>query len=126
MKYDPEDWENYDKGIRYFNRQKFFEAHEAWEEIWKRTSDEDDKKFLQGLIQAAACFVHMARGNTEGALGLHGDAMEKLTSFRRGYWGADIQKFLEAFQKVREKIEKQEGIKEFPTLSLLKKLEELS
>ena len=121
MKYDPEDWENYDKGIRYFNRQKFFEAHEAWEEIWKRTTDEEDKRFLQGLIQAAASFVHVERGNAQAAVELHEAASVKLQHYRRGYWGADIQKFLESFRNVREKIEQRQEIKEYPQLILIKK-----
>ena len=123
MKYDPEDWENYDKGIRLFNRQKFFEAHEAWEEIWRRTTDEEDKTFLQGLIQAAAFFVHVQKKDGSG-LDLYQAAAEKLQHYRRGYWGADIEKFLESFRIIREKIEKQEEIKDYPQLVLIKKLEE--
>ena len=121
MKYDPEDWENYYKGIRLFNRKHFFEAHEAWEEIWKRTTDEEDKRFIQGLIQAAASFVHVERGNIQAAIELHDTASEKLQSFRQGYWGADIQKFLESFRSIREKIEKQEAIQDYPQLVLIKK-----
>ncbi|MBI4436358.1 MAG: DUF309 domain-containing protein [Candidatus Omnitrophica bacterium] len=124
MKYDPEDWENYDKGIRYFNRQKFFEAHEAWEEIWRRTTDTEDKRFLQGLIQAAAFLVHHQRGNGRSAVKLYHDASEKLASYQRGYWGADIRKLLDGLQQAREKIEKGEEIKAYPRLFLLKKLEE--
>ena len=121
MKYEPEDWENYHKGIRLFNREKFFEAHEAWEEIWKRTTDEEDKRFLQGLIQAAAFLVHIQKGNGAAAVELHQAASEKLQSYRRGYWGADIQKFLNALQSALEKMEKQEEVKEYPQLFLLKK-----
>ena len=124
MKYDTDDWEAYHKGIRLFNREKFYEAHEAWEEIWRRTTDSDDKRFLQGLIQAAAFLVHYQRGNGRSAVKLYHDASAKLSSYQRGYWGADIRKFLDALQEAKEKIEKEEEIQKFPRLSLLKKLEE--
>lgn len=120
MKYEPEDWENYDKGVRLFNREKFFEAHEAWEEIWKRTTDEEDKIFLQGLIQAAAFLLHIQKKDG-GGRDLYGASLEKLQGFRRGYWGADIQKLLEGLEAVRQKGDQEEEVKEYPKLSYLKK-----
>lgn len=123
MKYEPEDWENYDKGIHLFNREKFFEAHEAWEEIWKRTTDEEDKKFLQGLIQAAAFLLHIQKKDG-GGMDLYEASSEKLQGFRRGYWGADIQKLLEGLQGVRQKVYEGAEVKEYPRLAYLKKIEE--
>ena len=64
--YTMEDWEAYERGIRLFNREKFFEAHEAWEEIWHR-AHEVDRRFLQGLIQAAAFLLKVEQGNLTGA-----------------------------------------------------------
>jgi predicted metal-dependent hydrolase len=40
-------------GIELFNRGEYFEAHEAWEEIWRSTAPEP-KTLFQGLIQCAA------------------------------------------------------------------------
>jgi Domain of unknown function (DUF309) len=40
------------EGINLFNNGKFFECHEAWEEVWKRSAG-DEKLFYQGIIQAA-------------------------------------------------------------------------
>jgi len=47
------------QGIDLFNQERFFEAHEAWEEIWRSTTPEP-KDFFQGLIQAAAA-LHQFR-----------------------------------------------------------------
>lgn len=46
-------------GIDLFNQGSFFEAHEAWEEIWRSTAPEP-RDFLQGLIQVAAA-LHQFR-----------------------------------------------------------------
>ena len=67
----------YEQGIDLFNEGRFFECHEAWEEIWKR-SDGEVKLFYQGLIQAAVAILHAQRGNLEGARSLHQKAREKL------------------------------------------------
>jgi uncharacterized protein len=67
----------YEQGIDLFNEGRFFECHEAWEEIWKR-SDGDVKLFYQGLIQAAVAILHAQRGNLEGARSLYEKASAKL------------------------------------------------
>jgi predicted metal-dependent hydrolase len=41
------------RGIQLFNQGLFFEAHEAWEEIWRSTTPEP-RDLFQGLIQVAA------------------------------------------------------------------------
>ena len=46
-------------GVDLFNRGAFYEAHEAWEEVWRSTTPEP-RSFLQGLIQVAAA-LHMVR-----------------------------------------------------------------
>ena len=39
-------------GILFFNSHDFFEAHEVWEDLWADSHD-DERRFYQGLIQAA-------------------------------------------------------------------------
>jgi uncharacterized protein len=68
------------RGIRLFNSEEFFQAHEVWEEIWL-TEAEPEKTFLQGLIQASAAFHHYVRGNLSGAQSLLVSAAVKLQRF---------------------------------------------
>jgi predicted metal-dependent hydrolase len=56
-------------GLEHFNTERFFEAHEAWEEVWLASTG-TDKRFLQGIIQIAAAFHHYQRGNPRGACSL--------------------------------------------------------
>ncbi len=69
--------EHFEEGLRLFNAGRFFECHEAWEEVWKR-SHGDEKFFYQGLIQAAVAILHAERGNLAGASSLCERAMKKL------------------------------------------------
>ena len=79
----------YEQGIDLFNEGRFFECHEAWEEIWKR-SDGELKLFYQGLIQAAVAILHAQRGNLEGARSLYEKASAKLDPIPPEHMGLAI------------------------------------
>ena len=91
----------YEQGIDLFNEGRFFECHEAWEEIWKR-SDGELKLFYQGLIQAAVAILHAQRGNLEGARSLYEKASLKLDQIPHEHMGlavgelrTDLRQFIE-------------------------------
>ena len=84
--YDP----RYLEGIRCFNERDFFEAHEAWEELWLDCEDQD-RRFYQGLIQFAVCLHHFGNGNTIGARKLYTSGRAYLERYSASYRGLDIQ-----------------------------------
>jgi uncharacterized protein len=59
------DFDQYQQGIRLFNESRFFDAHEALEDVW-RDAPAESKKFLQGLVQVAVAFHHYSTGNRVG------------------------------------------------------------
>jgi predicted metal-dependent hydrolase len=63
------------KGMDEYNDGFFFEAHEIWEDVWY-VSPLPARTFLQGLIQLAAAFVHLARHEYPGTVRLLGAAIE--------------------------------------------------
>ena len=83
------DTDFYELGIDLFNEGRFFECHEAWEEIWKR-ADGEAKLFYQGLIQAAVAILHAQRGNFEGAQSLYDKARVKLDPIPDEHMGIAI------------------------------------
>ena len=87
----------YLEGIRYFNTGRYFEAHEAWEEIWMRSSG-DSRLFFQMLIQAAVCLHHYERGNPRGARGLHDRVLDKVARIPAVYLSLDVMRFAEEFK----------------------------
>jgi uncharacterized protein len=76
-------------GIELFNAGRFFEAHEAWEEIWLKESG-PEKTYLQGLIQLAAAFHHGQRANSRGAKSLLAAGLAKLDRCPDQHWGVAI------------------------------------
>ena len=52
----------FNKGVELFNKKKFYDAHEEWEEMW---SDYYliDRLFIQGLIQLTVSFYHLSTNN---------------------------------------------------------------
>jgi uncharacterized protein len=76
------------RGVDLFNKRKFWEAHEAWEELWL-AAESDVVQFLQGLIQLAAAYHHVQRGTLRGAVRLFDAALGRLAPFPPGFCGVD-------------------------------------
>lgn len=86
MTYDP----RYLRGIELFNEEKFFEAHEIWEDLWHATRDASED-FIQGLIQLASALHHLQNGNLRGARLLHDSGMELLSPYGDSFMGIDLK-----------------------------------
>jgi uncharacterized protein len=76
----------FERGLRHFNAGEFFEAHEAWEELWL-AAPHKERPFLQGLIQLAAAFHHHRRGNSRGTRSLLAAGLSKLAGFADNHGG---------------------------------------
>lgn len=81
------------EGVQQYNEGYFFEAHEIWEGLWMQ-SPWPTRRFLQGLIQVAAAFVHFVRHEYPGTVRLLGHAHEKLADFAPRYMGVDVDRLL--------------------------------
>jgi len=77
------------EGLRCYRNREFFLAHEYWESVWM-CSAEPERTFLQALIQIAAAFHHLGRGNSAGATGLLARALHRLEAFPPIYGGLDV------------------------------------
>jgi hypothetical protein len=87
----------YLEGLRLFNAEDFFESHEVLEELWSETQDER-KKFYQGLIQAAVALLHFGNGNLGGAKKVYLTSRRYLEAYRPEFEGLDVARFLESLQ----------------------------
>lgn len=88
MDYDP----RYLAGIVLFNDHDFFEAHEVWEDYWTELAG-PDRRFVQGLIQAAVGLVHFGNGNLRGAVKLYHSSRDYMTPLETPHQGLDRAAF---------------------------------
>lgn len=85
-------------GIVLFNRGDWFEAHEAWEDLWHE-SGPPQRRFYQGLIQAAVGLCHFHNGNLRGAVKLYNTSKDYMQPFRPNYLGLDVTGFWDQMQR---------------------------
>jgi predicted metal-dependent hydrolase len=98
MSNDPAAWATnaaYLRGIELFNNREFWEAHEAWEEIWL-VVDGVQSDFLQGLIQCSAALLKYSRDEAAPAQRLYKTAKEKLDRCPDFYMGLNVREFQRA------------------------------
>lgn len=86
--------ELYLEGLRLFNAEDFFESHEVLEELWTETQDER-RKFYQGLIQAAVALLHFGNENLGGAKKVYLSSRKYLEQYGPEYEGLDVAQFLQ-------------------------------
>ena len=89
--------ETYLYGVDLYNFSYWWEAHEEWEELWRR-ADPLCGLYLQGLIQIAAAFIKWHQGNRRGRERLLGKGRNKLVQVENElgqsrYMGLDLKDF---------------------------------
>jgi hypothetical protein len=85
-------------GVRLFNAGDYFEAHEVWEDLWQESAA-PERRFYQGLIQAAVGLLHFGNGNLRGAAKLYRSSTEYLRPYQPTYLGLDVAGFTAGLTK---------------------------
>jgi predicted metal-dependent hydrolase len=75
-------------GIVFFNDGRYFEAHEAWEDMW-RPAQGPLRLYFQGLVQAAVGLHHLQKGNLRGATAQLKKSLSKLEQYPARFCGVD-------------------------------------
>jgi len=88
----PLDWSSgaLAEGLDCYRTSRFFDAHEHWEGVWL-ASQEPEKTFLQAIIQVAAAFHHLQKGNRAGAVSLLGRALSRLEGYPDEFGGVEVR-----------------------------------
>lgn len=92
-----------ERSVALFNEERFWEAHEVLEQVWRKESGVE-KEILQGLILIAAALVHLQKSRTRVCLSVTKRAYDKLRSHKGRYFGIELD-LLKV--KIREGLERQ-------------------
>ena len=90
-------------GIDLFNAGRYFEAHEAWEEVWLE-APRALRAFYQGLIQVAAGFVHLTRNEYAGTERLLEEGVAKLEKYASDFLGVAVKRLAADGTAARQRV----------------------
>ena len=92
------------KGILFFNKKKFYSAHEEWEELWTEYSL-DDPEFIQGMIQLSVAFFHITNSNLIGSKNLFRKSFQKLEKFKNNRRNINLNEIISDSKAALNKVE---------------------
>ena len=90
--------------VQQFNSGLFFECHETFEEVWQYEPGQL-RDFYKGLIQIAAGFVHVQRGNAWGAITKLRSGSSYLEPYRPSAMGVDVDQAIAQARKAADKVD---------------------
>jgi len=108
------------EGIRLFNAGEYFEAHEALETAWNAETG-DVRNLYQGILQIAVTYLHITRGNYNGAIKVYARSQKHLKDLADVCQGIQVEKLRKDAEVVMQEVQRLgiENIKEFD-IALLK------
>lgn len=99
-------------GVNSFNKKRFHEAHEFWEDLWTEYRLDDDK-FVQGLIQYSVGCFHITNINKRGAINLLNKSLEKFKLFKGVQRRIDVLSIVANVNEVLSHLNKIDKIEDF-------------
>jgi uncharacterized protein len=90
------------EAVSLFNAERFWEAHEVLESIWREALGEE-KTLLQGLILVCAAFVHVQKDESEVAIGIIKRTLPKLSWAESAYHGIPVASVRTRLQRMLDR-----------------------
>ena len=90
-------------GINFFNAGQYFEAHEAWEDMW-RPAGGPLRLYYQGLVQAAVGMHHLSKGNLNGAMSQLQKSLSKLEQYPDTFCQIDNKKLSTDLRRILDEM----------------------
>ncbi len=110
------------EGLHLFNAGKYFEAHEKLEAAWKNERGKI-RELYQGILQAGVTYLHITRGNYQGAIKVYGRSMRWLRGWPETCRGVEVGQLRNDLEAAIEEVKRlgESRITEF-NQSLLKQV----
>ena len=97
--------------LNLFNNQEWYEAHDAFEDIWN-TLDGDKRQIIQGILQVSVSQFHLSRGNINGATILLGEGLGRIKNRTNINLGVDLKSFCKSLEEILIKLQYSEELNE--------------
>jgi len=100
--------ERFLEGVKLFNAGYHWEAHEAWEDVW-REQEGDAKTFIQAFVQTAAAYSFIKVSKFSSAVYLLEKALEKFYPYERVDRDLPLGPFIHSIQCTLEELKQHAG-----------------
>ena len=97
--------------LKLFNDKKWYEAHDAFEEIWN-TLDGDERQVVQGILQVSVSQFHLTKGNLNGATILLGEGLGRIKKRTKINLGIDLDSLCKNLECLLIKLQQKESLDE--------------
>ena len=97
--------------LNLFNNQKWYEAHDAFEDIWN-TLEGDERQIIQGILQVSVSQFHLSKGNLNGATILMGEGLGRIKNRTNVDLGIDLESFCKCLEELLKKLQYKEELNE--------------
>ena len=103
--------DNFLSALNLFNNQKWYEAHDAFEDIWN-ILDGDERQIIQGILQVSVSQFHLSKGNYNGATILLGEGLGRIKNRTNINLGIDLETLCKSLEKLLIKLQHREELNE--------------
>ena len=90
--------------LNLFNNREWYEAHDAFEEIWNSV-DGDERQVIQGILQVSVSQFHLSKGNLNGATILLGEGLGRIKTRTKVNLGIDLELFCQCLEELLRKLQ---------------------
>ena len=97
--------------LNLFNNHEWYEAHDAFEEIWNSV-DGDERQVIQGILQVSVSQFHLSKGNLNGATILLGEGLGRIKTRTKINLGIDLESFCRSLEDLLWKLQYKEQLSE--------------
>jgi hypothetical protein len=88
-----------ERAVQLFNDERYWEAHEALEYVWKNAKGVE-REILNGIILVAAAFVHDEKDESDVCISILRRARKKLDPVSGNYHGINIKRIADMISEI--------------------------
>lgn len=93
------------EGMKLFNQGRFFDAHEELEAAWREETGKI-RELYQGILQVTVTYLHITRGNYDGAVKVYGRSMRWLRDWPDICRGVQVGQFRKDAENVIQEVQR--------------------